>query len=81
MSEGLGQLLDVRADFIPDPAVGVQIFLFGGRSLGVGYAISPAAVGFSVFIMIIESFVAMVQAFIFTQLSIIFINAAIHPEH
>ena len=57
------------------------IFLFGGRSLGVGYAISPAAVGFSVFIMIIESFVAMVQAFIFTQLSIIFINAAIHPEH
>jgi F-type H+-transporting ATPase subunit a len=57
------------------------IFLFGGRSVGVGYAISPAAVGFSVFIMIIESFVAMVQAFIFTQLSIIFVNAAIHPEH
>lgn len=57
------------------------IFLFGGRSLVVGYAISPGAVGFSVFIMIIESFVAMVQAFIFTQLSIIFINSAIHPAH
>jgi len=39
------------------------------------------AVGFAVFIMIIESFVALLQAYIFTQLSILFVNASIHPEH
>ena len=46
-----------------------------------GLAASPVAVGFAVFIMIIEAFVAMLQAFIFTQLSVIFVNAAVHPEH
>jgi len=50
-------------------------------STGVAWAASPAGVGFAVFIMIIESFVALVQAFVFTQLSIIFVHASIHPEH
>ena len=31
--------------------------------------------------MIIESFVALLQAYIFTMLSILFVNASIHPEH
>jgi F0F1-type ATP synthase membrane subunit a len=31
--------------------------------------------------MIIEVFVAMLQAYIFTQLSIIFVQASIHPAH
>jgi ATP synthase subunit 6 len=42
---------------------------------------SPVGLGFAVFIMIIESFVALLQAFIFTQLSILFVNASVHPEH
>jgi F-type H+-transporting ATPase subunit a len=42
---------------------------------------SPIGVGFAVFIMVIESFVALLQAFIFTQLSILFVNASVHPEH
>lgn len=42
---------------------------------------SPLGLGFAVFIMIIESFVAMVQAYIFTQLSILFVSASVHPEH
>lgn len=42
---------------------------------------SPLGLGFAVFIMIIESFVAMVQAYIFTQLSILFVTASVHPEH
>jgi len=46
-----------------------------------GWGSTPLSIGFAVFIMIIESFVAMLQAFIFTQLSIIFVNASIHPEH
>jgi len=45
------------------------------------YAASPLLVGFAVFIMIIESFVALLQAYVFTMLSIMFIQASIHPEH
>ena len=59
------------------------IFFFAGveKSAAGGYGIMPVAVAFGAFIMIIEGFVALVQAFIFTQLSIIFIGASIHPEH
>lgn len=57
------------------------IFFFASMSPVVGYAAAPVAVGFAVFIMIIESFVALLQAYIFTMLSIIFVNASIHPEH
>lgn len=46
-----------------------------------GWGASPVGVGFACFIMIIESFVALLQAFIFTQLSILFVNASVHPEH
>jgi ATP synthase subunit 6 len=57
------------------------IFFFAKMSPAVGYAASPIAVGFAVFIMIIECFVALLQAYIFTMLSIIFVGASIHPEH
>lgn len=59
------------------------IFFFAGTDFNalMGYGVAPVAIGFAVFIMIIEAFVAMVQAFIFTQLTIIFVGAAIHPEH
>jgi ATP synthase subunit 6 len=46
-----------------------------------GYGAAPLGVGFAVFIMIIEAFVALLQAFIFTQLSVMFISASVHPEH
>ncbi|HVS18650.1 MAG TPA: F0F1 ATP synthase subunit A [Planctomycetota bacterium] len=58
------------------------IFFFAGKDhSALGWAISPVAVGFAVFIMIIEIFVAMLQAYIFTQLSILFVSASVHPEH
>ncbi len=57
------------------------IFFFGSLSTTVGYLSSPVAVGLAVFIMIIESFVALLQAYIFTTLSIIFIQASVHPAH
>ncbi|MCF6286246.1 MAG: F0F1 ATP synthase subunit A [Candidatus Hydrogenedentes bacterium] len=58
------------------------IFLFG-QSMGdtMGYGVSLIAIPFAVFIMIIETFVALLQAYIFTQLSILFVNSSIHPEH
>ena len=57
------------------------VFFFGSMSPAVGWASSPVAVGLAVFIMIIESFVALLQAYIFTTLSIIFVQASLHPEH
>jgi F-type H+-transporting ATPase subunit a len=48
---------------------------------GVGWASAPVALGFAVFIMIIEFFVAMLQAYVFTQLSILFVQASVHPDH
>jgi F-type H+-transporting ATPase subunit a len=45
------------------------------------WAASPLVLAFAVFIMIIESFVALLQAYVFTMLSILFIQASIHPEH
>ena len=59
------------------------LIFFFGQSLGdgAGYGASPVALAFAVFIMIIEAFVAMLQAYIFTTLSIMFVNASIHPEH
>jgi F-type H+-transporting ATPase subunit a len=45
------------------------------------WATSPLLVGFAVFIMIIEAFVALLQAYVFTMLSVLFIQASIHPEH
>lgn len=58
------------------------IFFFAGTDFSAaGWGIAPVAVGFAVFIMIIEGFVAMLQAYIFTQLSILFVHAAVHPEH
>ena len=60
---------------------GLNEEMFGEHPAKYGLMVSPIAVAFGVFIMIIESFVALLQAFIFTQLSVIFIGASVHPEH
>jgi len=59
------------------------LIFFMGELWGAAgaWGASPMGLAFACFIMIIESFVAMVQAFIFTQLSILFVNASMHPEH
>jgi F-type H+-transporting ATPase subunit a len=46
-----------------------------------GWGAAPVGLVFACFIMIIESFVALLQAFIFTQLSILFVHSSVHPEH
>ncbi|PIE24405.1 MAG: ATP synthase F0 subunit A [Planctomycetota bacterium] len=45
------------------------------------WVIATPWVGLAVFIMIIESFVALLQAYIFTYLSILFVGMCLHPEH
>ncbi len=59
------------------------IFFFAGleQSAVSGLSIAAVAVPFAVFIMIIEGFVACLQAYIFTLLSIKFVGMSIHPEH
>lgn len=60
---------------------GLIFFAAGMFGDAGGWIASPIGGGFAVFIMIIEAFVAMVQAYVFTQLSIIFVHASVHPEH
>jgi len=44
-------------------------------------AVAPVAVAFAAAIYLLEIFIALVQAFIFTLLSALFIGMAAHPEH
>jgi F-type H+-transporting ATPase subunit a len=58
------------------------IFYFAGNEFSsIGYATAVPAVAFGVFIMIIESFVAFIQAYVFTILSAIFVGSSLHPAH
>ena len=57
------------------------IFFFAEDLGNVAYAVAVPAVGMAVFIMIIEAFVALLQAYIFTYLSILFVGMCRHPEH
>ncbi len=61
--------------------MGLIFFFAESQGSGVAWSISPIALIFAVFIMIIEAFVALLQAYVFTQLSIIFVGASVHPEH
>ncbi|PON19201.1 ATP synthase F0 subunit A [Candidatus Entotheonella serta] len=45
------------------------------------FVITPVAVGFALFINILEVFIAFLQAYIFTMLTSLFMGMAIHPEH
>lgn len=45
------------------------------------YFVSPVSVGFALFIYLLEILVALIQAYIFTMLSSLFIGMAVHQEH
>jgi F-type H+-transporting ATPase subunit a len=57
------------------------IFIFGGLSAAIGWGFSPISIAFSVFIYLIEILVAFIQAFIFTNLTAVFICQAIEDVH
>lgn len=61
--------------------MGLIFFFAGNEKSATGFGVAPIAVAFAAFIMIIEAFVALLQAYIFTQLSILFVGASVHPEH
>jgi len=58
------------------------IFILGATfSPAVGWAASPVAVGFALFVHLLELLVAFLQAYIFTMLTAQFIGMSVHPAH
>lgn len=60
------------------------IFIFGGLSKAAGWGFMPISIAFTVFIYFIEILVAFLQAYIFTNLTAVFIGQAFeegHDEH
>jgi F-type H+-transporting ATPase subunit a len=57
------------------------IFIFGSMNAIAGWGFSPMSVLFAVFIYLIEIMVAFIQAFIFTNLTAVFIGQASEGEH
>jgi F-type H+-transporting ATPase subunit a len=57
------------------------LLYFGQQNAGLGFALSPLVIGLSVFMMLIEGFVALLQAYVFTILSVIFVGMCLHPHH
>ncbi len=57
------------------------IFIFGQMTTVAGWGFSPVSMVFSVFIYLIELLVVFIQAYIFTNLTAVFIGQAIEGEH
>jgi len=57
------------------------IFIFGSMNKGAGWGFSPVSILFTVFIYFIEILVAFIQAFIFTNLTAVFIGQAFEGGH
>lgn len=57
------------------------IFIFGSMNAIAGWGFSPLSIAFAVFIYLIEIMVAFIQAFIFTNLTAVFIGQAREGEH
>jgi F-type H+-transporting ATPase subunit a len=57
------------------------IFIFGAMSKVAGIGFAPVSLAFTVFIFMIEILVAFIQAFIFTNLTAVFIGQAFETGH
>jgi F-type H+-transporting ATPase subunit a len=59
----------------------VVILALIGLIFSLGYGATPVSIGFALFIYVLEILVALLQAYIFTMLSALFIGMAVHQEH
>jgi F-type H+-transporting ATPase subunit a len=59
----------------------IVILAFISLIFSLGYVIIPVSIAFSLFIYLLEILVALLQAYIFTMLSALFIGMAIEQEH
>ena len=55
--------------------------LMAAINAAFGWAVVPVSLGLALFIMILELLVALIQAYIFTLLTAIFIGMFAHPAH
>lgn len=58
-----------------------MIFIFGALSKVAGWGFVPVSLAFSVFMFFLELLVAAIQAFIFTNLTAVFIGQAVEEAH
>ena len=58
-----------------------MIFIFGALSKVAGIGFVPVSLAFSIFMFFLELLVAAIQAFIFTNLTAVFIGQAIEEGH
>ena len=56
------------------------IFIFGSLNAALGFGVAPVSVALVLFILLLELFVAFLQAYVFTFLTAIFTGAAMHPH-
>jgi len=57
------------------------IFIFGAMNKAAGLGFTPVSLAFTIFIYLIEILVAFIQAFIFTNLTAVFIGQAFETGH
>lgn len=57
------------------------ILLFGQANPWTGLVVAPISIGLALGLYALELLVAVIQAYVFTMLSAIFIGGALHPEH
>jgi F-type H+-transporting ATPase subunit a len=57
------------------------IFIFGALNKGIGWGFSPLSIAFVIFIYFIELLVAFLQAYIFTNLTAVFVGQAFEGSH
>ena len=56
------------------------IFIFAQMSPYIGLGVAPAAVGLALFVYLLDVLVALLQAYIFTFLTALFVGGAVHPH-
>lgn len=58
-----------------------MIFIFGALSQAAGWGFTPVSLAFTIFMFFLELLVAAIQAFIFTNLTAVFIGQAVEEAH
>lgn len=58
-----------------------MIFIFGSLNIIAGWAFAPISIAFSIFMFCLELLVAAIQAFIFTNLTAVFIGQGVEEGH
>ncbi|RLD60749.1 MAG: ATP synthase F0 subunit A [Bacteroidetes bacterium] len=57
------------------------IFIFGNMNVALGYGVSVVSVAFAIFMGLLELLVALIQAYVFTLLSALYIGMATEESH